>query len=146
MSDPLVYIDRSDIRDGRLEEVMTGIQGLAELVETQEPQLIAYGFYFNERRTGMTVVAIHPDSASMEFHLEIAGPAFRRFSEFVELRTIDVYGRPSEKVLDQLHHKMAMLGENGRIVVHRRDAGFMRFGSALVAGQASSPEAASRPT
>ena len=132
MSDPLVYIDRSDIRDGRLEEVRKGIRELVEFVETHEPQLIAYGFYFNETGTGMTVVAVHPDSASLEFHLEIGGPAFRKLSELIELRTIDVYGRPSEKVLGQLQHKAEMLGEDGRVVVHQRDAGFMRFVSPTI--------------
>ena len=99
-------------------------------MEAHEPQLIAYGFYFNERGTGMTVVAIHPDSGSLEYHLEIGGPAFRKLSELIELRTIDVYGRPSEKVLDQLQQKSEMLGESGRVVVHQRDAGFVRLGSA----------------
>ena len=132
MSDPLVYIDRSDIRAGKLEEVRKGIRELVKFVETHEPQLIAYGFYFNERGTGMTVVAVFPDSASMEFHMEIGGPEFRKLSELIELRTIDVYGRPSEKALGQLQHKMEMLGENGRVVVHQRDAGFMRFVSPTI--------------
>jgi hypothetical protein len=127
VSDSLVYIDRSDVRDGKLEEVRKGIRELVEFVEAHEPRLIAYGFYFNERGTGMTVVAVHPDSASLEFHLEIGGPAFRKLSEHIELRTIDVYGRPSEKVLGQLQHKMEMLGGSGRVLVHQLDAGIMRF-------------------
>jgi hypothetical protein len=130
MSDLLVYIDRSDIRDGKLEEVRTGVRELAEFVEAHEPQLIAYGFYFNERGTGMTVVAVHPDSGSLEYHLEIGAPAFRKLSELIELRTIDVYGQPSEKILHQLQRKTEMLGESGRVVVHQRDAGFVRFVSA----------------
>jgi hypothetical protein len=132
VSDPLIYIDRSGIRDGRLEELRKGVRELVDFVETQEPQLIAYGFYFNERGTDMTVVAVFPDSESMEFHLEIGGPAFRKLSEHIELRTIDVYGRPSEKVLGQLQHKMEMLGGSGRVLVHQMDAGIMRFVSPAI--------------
>jgi hypothetical protein len=132
VSDPLVYIDRSDIRDGKLEDVRKGIRDLVEFVDEREPQLIGYSFYFNEGGTGMTVVAIHPDSASLELHLEIGGPAFRKLSELVELRTIDIYGRPSEKVLDQLQQKIEVLGANGRVVVHRQEAGFLRFVSGTI--------------
>jgi hypothetical protein len=132
VSDPLVYIDRSDIRDGKLEDVRRGIRELVEFVEEREPQLIGYRFYFNEAGTGMTVVAIHPDSASLELHLEIGGPAFRKLSELIELRTIDIYGRPSEKVLDQLQQKIEMLGANGRVVVHQQQAGFLRFVSGTI--------------
>lgn len=132
MSDPLVYIDRSDIRDGKLEDVRKGIRELVAFVEEKEPQLIGYSFYFNEGSTGMTVVAIHPDSASLELHLEIGGPAFRKLSELIELRTIDIYGRPSEKVLDQLQQKIEMLGSNGRVVVHQQQAGFLRFVSGTI--------------
>ena len=132
MSDPLVYVDRSDIRDGKLEEVRKGIRELVAFVEESEPQLIGYSFYFNEAGTGMTVVAIHPDSASLELHLEMGGPAFRMLSELIELRTIDIYGRPSEKVLDQLQQKIEMLGANGRVVVHQQQAGFLRFVSGTI--------------
>jgi hypothetical protein len=132
VSDPLVYIDRSDIRDGMLEDVRKGIRELVAFVDEKEPQLIGYSFYFNEGGTGMTVVAIHPDSASLELHLEIGGPAFRKLSELIELRTIDIYGRPSEKVLDQLQQKIETLGANGRVVVHQQQAGFLRFVSGTI--------------
>lgn len=130
MSDPVVYIDHSDIREGKVQEVRAGVSELVEFVETREPQLIAYGFYIDETGSAMTVVAIHPDSESLESHLEIGGPAFRKFAELLELRTIDLYGRPSDKVLGQLQSKAEMLGPNASIVIHERDAGFMRFASA----------------
>jgi hypothetical protein len=78
----------------------------------------------------MSVVAVHPDSASMEFHLEIGGPEFRKFAELIDLRSIDVYGSPSETVLKQLQQKAEMLGENGRVLVHEVVSGFARFPSA----------------
>jgi hypothetical protein len=129
MSDPIVYIDRSDIREGKLEEVRAAIHELVEVVDAQEPQLISYGFYINDKGTGMTLVAIHPDSASLEFHMQIGGPAFPKFTDLIKLRTIEVYGRPSGKVLDQLQQKAEMLGENGSVVVQEQHTGFMRFPS-----------------
>jgi hypothetical protein len=126
MSGLIVYIDHSDIREGKLPEVRAGIQELVDFVDTHEPQLLAYGFYIDEGGMRMTLIAIHPDSSSLELHMEIGAPAFRKFIELIDLRKIEIYGRPSERVLEQLQRKVQMLGKNGTVVVHDRSAGFAR--------------------
>jgi hypothetical protein len=127
MSEHIFYIDRSEILDGKLEALKEGINELVEFVDAREPQLISYGFFINEEDARMTVVAIHPDSASLEFHMEIAGPAFRKLAGFIRLMTIEVYGRPSGKALTQLRQKAEMLGKDGSVVVQQAHAGFARF-------------------
>jgi hypothetical protein len=127
MSESIVYIDRSDIVEGKLEELKEGINALVGFVDAHEPQLISYEFFFNDAATQMTVVAVHPDSASMEFHMEIAGPEFRNLKECVELRAIEVFGQPSDKALKQLRQKAEMLGEAGVVVVQEPQGGFARF-------------------
>ena len=47
------------------------------------------------------------------------------------LRTIDIYGSPSERVMDQLRRKAELLG-TATLTVHDRQAGFARFGSHVV--------------
>src|ERR687895_875439 len=95
MSEQIVYIDRSEILDGKLEELKKGINELVDFVDAREPQLISYGFFINEEAARMTVIAVHPDSASLEYHLEIAGAEFRKLAGFIKLLTIEVYGQPS---------------------------------------------------
>ena len=58
----------------------------------------------------MTVVAVHPDSASLELHLDIRGEEFRKLGHLLTLSAIECYGWPSERALDQLQNKAAMLG------------------------------------
>lgn len=127
MSEPIVYIDRSEILEGRLQELKLAINELVELVEANELQLIAYNVYLNEDGTQMTVVHVHHNSASLAFHMKVAGPAFPKFAEFIKLMTIDVYGKPSDDLLEQLREKAKVLG-NGTVVVHKLEAGFARFG------------------
>jgi hypothetical protein len=127
MSEHIVYIDRSEILDGKLEELKEGIDELVEFVDAREPQLISYRFFINEEDARMTVVAIHPDPASLEVHMEIAGPAFRKLAGFIRLMAIEVYGRSSDKALKQLRQKAEMLGEDVRVVVQQPQAGFARF-------------------
>lgn len=129
MTEPIFYIDRSTIRDGAFEEVSRRIEELVEFISEQEPQLIAYDFYFDERGRNMTVVSVHPDSDSLRFHLEVGRSAFQKFADLIDLYSIEVYGRPNEEVLSLLEDKAAMLGEDGGVEVHERRAGFLRVGA-----------------
>ena len=69
MSRPLVYVDTSEVRDGALEELRGAIDELVEFVEANEPQLIAYSVYLSDDGRQMTVVHVHTDSASLEYHM-----------------------------------------------------------------------------
>jgi hypothetical protein len=108
------------------EELKGAMKDLVEFVAASEPRLIAYNVYFSDDGTRMTVVHVHPDSASLEHHLEVAGPVFPRFVELVTLSAIHIYGAPSEKVLTQLHEKARLLG-HGAVAVDALHAGFTRF-------------------
>jgi hypothetical protein len=125
MSNSIVYVDTSDVRAGALDELKTGMKELVDFVEANEPRLIAYTVYFSDDGTRMTVVNMHPDSASVEYHMEVAGPFFRRFRELVTLSSIRIYGEPSEKVLKQAREKAALLGRSD-VVVEPLHAGFVR--------------------
>ena len=128
-SEPIVYIDHSAIREGALEELKAGVQGLVDFIDVREPQLISYGFYIDEDAAEMTVVAIHPDSASLELHMEIGSGEFRKLAHLLTLTAIECYGRPSERALEQLRHKAATLGNDGTLVSVGRFAGFARLTS-----------------
>ena len=125
--EPIVYIDHSDIRDGAIEELRAGVRRLVEFIEAREPQLIAYGFYIDEGAGKMTVVAVHPDSASLELHMDVGGEEFRKLGHLIRLTAIECYGRPSERALDQLRQKAAALGDSGTVVTIGRFAGFTRL-------------------
>jgi hypothetical protein len=61
-------------------------------------------------------VAVHPDSASLELHLEIGRTEFRRLADMVTLRQIEVYGSLSDKAIALLEQKATMLGGKGLTV------------------------------
>jgi len=109
------------------EEVETAIANMASFVEANEPDVIMYEVFLDASRQLMTVVQIHPDPASMEAHLDAARPVFAPFVGLVRLATIDLYGEPSARLLEQLRQKAAMLG-NARMLVHRFEGGIARFG------------------
>jgi hypothetical protein len=128
MPEPILYIDVSEIRPGKLETVKALMADLVAFADANEPQLIAYDFFIEETDNTMTCVAIHPDSASMEFHMDIGWERFRVFSEHIDQRSIDVYGEASEGVMARLHRNIEMLGR-GQVTAHRLHAGFIRLGA-----------------
>ena len=128
MVGPLVYMDTSDVREEATDSIRAAIDDLVAFIETHEPDLVAYGVYLSDDDRRMTVVHVHTDSASLEHHLEVGGPAFMPFVDLIELIKIDVYGEPSEAAVEQLRAKARKLG-SGEVTVHPPAGGFARFGS-----------------
>jgi hypothetical protein len=126
MSDPIIYIDHSDVREGKLEELKAALKDLAGFVETSEPKILAYHVYFNEDESQVHVLHVHHDAASLAFHMEVGGPAFTPFVELVHMRSIDIYGRVGDDLMEPLRQKAEMLGD-GVVRVHDLHAGFARF-------------------
>ena len=98
-----------------------------EFIDAREPQPISYGFYIDEDAGRMTVVAVHPDSASLERHMDVGGAEFRPTlglrGAIVECR------RPSERALEQARNKAAALGDGGAVVSIGWFAGFAHVAS-----------------
>jgi len=123
-AEQIVYIDHSDIQEGRLDELRAGIRQLVDFIEAREPRLIAYGFHLDERTRRMTVTAVHPDSASLELHREIGREEFRKLGEMITLRQVEVYGTITDSAREMLEQKVQMLG--GSVSVTERFSGFVR--------------------
>lgn len=130
MSQPIVYIDTSDIRDGKLEELKASIKHLTAFVKANVPRIISYAFYLNTERKRMSVVSVHPDSACLKFHMDTGNEEFRKFSNLIRLLKIEIYGNVSDEILQRLYKKAEMLG-SGEVLVYPYYAGFFRHSAGL---------------
>ncbi|MFB6154314.1 MAG: putative quinol monooxygenase [Haloferacaceae archaeon] len=117
MTDRIVYVDSSAVRAGKEDELRTAMADLVAFVEANEPEILSYDVYFSDDGARMTVIHEHADPASLAFHMVVAGPEFPPIGEFIDLETIDVYGRPGEELVERLREKAATLG-SGRVTVH----------------------------
>ena len=91
-SEPIVYIDHSHIREDSIDQLKAGVERLVEFIDAHESRLMTYGFYIDEEAARMTVVAVHPDSESLEHHMEIGGGEFRKLAHLVTLTGVNVTG------------------------------------------------------
>src|SRR5688572_2078755 len=124
MTDSIVYVDRSAITSADLAGLRKAVSDLVDFVRHQEPQLLFYGFEIDAAGGSMSVVAVHPDSASLELHLRVGGPEFAKVGAYIELRSIDVYGVPSETAIQQLDAKARTMGRGVPVVVHELSSSF----------------------
>lgn len=127
MSDLIVSIDWSEVREGKLEVLRVAMKALVDFVDANETRPLAYEVFFSSDGARMTVLQVHPDSASMEEHMSVAGEEFARVKDLLTLSAIDIYGTPSETLLDQMRQKARLLG-GAAVAVHTLHAGFTRFG------------------
>jgi hypothetical protein len=103
MAEPFIFIGTHRLKEGKLQDLKQYEQELVALVAANEPHLIAFHVFVNEDGTQATTVQVHPDAASMEFHMQVLGEKIGQAYEFLE-RTegIEVYGTPSDQVLEMM--------------------------------------------
>ena len=98
MSGPFIFIATNRLKPGAYEAERRRVPGLAGFIEAGEPRLLAFNEYVNAERTEVTVVQVHPDAASMEFHMGVVGErAAQAYAETLDATTqIQVFGTPSD--------------------------------------------------
>jgi hypothetical protein len=104
MSEPFIFIGTHTLKEGKLEDFKKSCGGLVEVVEANEPRLIAFNLYVNQDGTEVTVVQVHPDADSMLFHMQVAREHISEayHSTLEKTERIDVYGKPSDTVLEMI--------------------------------------------
>src|SRR5258707_10444768 len=104
MSSPFIFIATNRLKAGQLDRERKRVPGLIEFIEANEPRVIAFNEYVNEAGDEVTVVQIHPDTASMEAHMGIV----RERAQEAYAQTLDatvrvqVFGQPSDAILETL--------------------------------------------
>ena len=104
MPGPFIFIATNRLKPGAYEAERRRVPGLVDFIQAGEPRLLAFNEYFDAERNEVTVVQVHPDAQSMEFHMGVVGErAARAYAETLDATTqIQVFGTPSGAVLETL--------------------------------------------
>ena len=84
MSGPLIYVGTYTVKPGNQEEARRRLAALVDFVETNEPRMIAFNAYLDRVGTTVSIVQVHPDSASMEFHMQVNAKHFATAFDWIE--------------------------------------------------------------
>lgn len=94
MSGAFIYVGTMTIKPGKLEEARKNLSELVDFFETNEPRTIAYHAFLDEEGGRLTSVHVHPDSASMEFHMEVAAKHFTTAFDYIDKVVSEQYYGP----------------------------------------------------
>jgi hypothetical protein len=127
MSGPLVFISHSKVKPGKLQAYQAQSSDAADLVESEEPRMIAFNFYASEDSADVATVQVHPDAESLDLHLRIFFDKLRE-KAFATLDTdeINVYGAPSDATLEMLNQMPSQLPGLRVRVLPEHQGGFLR--------------------
>ena len=102
MSEPIVFISNQRIKEGKLDEYTQAYRQVAELTEANKPGTVAHLAYVNEDGTEMSIVHVFPDAESMELHMQGVDELAKKAFEFMEIASLEIYGKPSDTVLEAM--------------------------------------------
>ena len=103
MSGSFIYVGTMRIKPGKVEDVHKSMAELVDFVETNEPRMIAFHAYLEEEERTLTIVQVHPDAASMEFHMQINAKHFATaFDSLESVLSEQYYGEITESLGDEL--------------------------------------------
>ena len=126
MSTAIVYVDVSEVREAARDTIATAVAELASFIEENVPGVLAYDVYLSDGKREMTVVHVHAGPESLDQHLELGAPAFRKFADLLTLKSIRIYGEPSEAAVEKAWEKARMLGCDD-VAIQGSRAGFSRL-------------------
>jgi quinol monooxygenase YgiN len=101
MAGPFIFIGTHTLEQGKFEDFKANCRALAEVVEAEEPRMIAFNVYASEDGTEVSVVQVHPDAESMMFHMQVVRQHITgAYADSLEQTTsMAVYGPPNDDVL-----------------------------------------------
>jgi hypothetical protein len=102
MTGPFIFMTKSKIREGKLEDFKRALREMAEFVEANEPRVVAFEAYLNDDGTEATGVQVHPDADSMAFHMQVAFEKIAGFDQYLDTQSVEVYGVPNDAVLGMM--------------------------------------------
>ena len=123
MSTTFVYTGTYRIRPGRLEDARKKIAEHAEFVEANEPRLVAFHVFLDADAETVSVVQLHRDPESMEFHMKVVSEHINSaLADFLgEVVSSHVYGGSGAPIVDTIRQY-----DPGVTVVPEHLAGFTR--------------------
>lgn len=102
MSGPLIYVGTYTVKPGKQEEARQRLAELVDFVETNEPRMIGFNAYLDRDGNTLSIVQVHPDSASMEFHMQVNAKHFATAFEWLDSMRDQYFGDISDALASEL--------------------------------------------
>jgi hypothetical protein len=125
MPDPIIFISRSWIAEGKLDAFVAAYRDAVPLIAETKPRTAVFAAYLDESRREVSILHVFPDAAAMLNHFEGSDERTASVVDVITLTGFEVFGPAPEAAVDMLRREAAA---NGFPIVVRREsiAGFVR--------------------
>jgi quinol monooxygenase YgiN len=102
MTQPIVFISHSAIRDGQVEGFRAFIRAGAPVLEADKPGTLAFLAYLDEDGSRASIVHVFPNADAMNAHLEGVQERSEEADAFIETTAYEIYGSPDAPVVQMM--------------------------------------------
>lgn len=102
MTDPIVFISRFSVKEGRLGDYRRLHADIAAQLRREKQRTAVYLNYLDGSAARMTAVHVFADPEAMDIHFEGSEDRSRRAFEVLTPVGWEIYGRPSPMVIDAM--------------------------------------------
>jgi hypothetical protein len=102
MSEPIVFISRNKIKEGKTEEFRLHYQNSIHPVFDAKPGTLAQLAYKNEETTEVTIVRLFPTADALDLQIQGADERSKKTYEFIEPVGIEIFGKPNPTTLERM--------------------------------------------
>lgn len=104
MAEPLIFINRYQVKPGSEDTYREAFQEVADLVAAEEPKMLYFAEHVSEDGGTVTTVQVHADADNLIHHMQVVGEHIQQAAEYIEWSSmsIDLYGTPTPALLEQM--------------------------------------------
>lgn len=100
MSDPIVYISRWRIKEGRTGDFEAMVREATPRLEAAKPRTLGFMQFLDDDGRGLTIIHVFADAEGFEAHLEGSGTRAQAAYELIEPVGFEMYGTPTDASWD----------------------------------------------
>lgn len=97
MAEPVVYVDRFTVGEGKGEDLKRYCEQMTKLVEEKEPGTIACNYFVDEHGSAGTAVLVFESAGALDAHLAVASHLFQQGAALLDSSEIELLGPASEQ-------------------------------------------------
>ena len=102
MPGPIVFISHNSVKDGMLGGFRDAFGRVAHALDAEKPGTVVFLAFATDDGSEVSVVHVFPDADAMGQHLQGVQERMRTAVEFIQTKGYEIYGAPSEPVLEAM--------------------------------------------
>ena len=110
MSEPIVFISHFRVKEGKLDAYTKLQRDTATLLLAEKPRTLVYLAYVTDNGEQVTILHGFADAESMDLHVQGVWERAKAAFELLQPDGWEIYGKPSEAVVDQMREAAAKFG------------------------------------